>query len=333
MLAALVAVVLVARVADAAQPAVARVDQPQGRARRVRLPGAPLRPFDQRTFDGAVASATRVGAKLDRRGRVRRVIYPMGNADVKTPLALFGAHGGGLEELVIADLTPFGSARQVARLASRRALRDDYVRSIDGDLIDLAGFTEAIGLAGPALLWELAELGARDVRVTHLDAYGSPLREASAAHDRGQIAGTRWGWEKAATARPSTLYDARRRDVARISFLLGGKKRSILYVQQDLLAPDDVAPVLARAFERGFDAWLEKAPMMVTRTAEYQRLRARALDGLRPGGLVLSDGPLDAVRPDHVAGKLPTAQRFGYSRDGVNVSVPAADPLAGALAR
>lgn len=272
-----------------------------------------LEPGRQRAFELTVESARRVKAVVGARPRVRRAVYPMSNADVKTPLTLFAP-----DHLVMADLAPFGSPEQVAAMAASAQMRDEYVRTYDRDYIDLVDFQNTTGVVGPAILWELERLGARDVRVTHLGG--------TVERDRQRIALARWGWEREPKARDAGIYDAASRDVVRVTYALGGRRRSILFTQQDMLAPHDLNPAFAAGLSRGFDAWLEKAPMAVTRAPSYLTLRADALRHLGPGGIVLSDHELEL--PGLVTGRV-TGGAMGYG--SLYAGVAAGDRLAARL--
>jgi hypothetical protein len=236
-------------------------------------------------------------------GKVKRVFYPMGASDVAQAFAMFTGPRGGPDQLVIADILPFGNRAEVDAFRADGARKDAYFgpalptrrfnsqRGVrDGIFIDWKQFIEKVKLTGPAILWELREIGATQVKMRHLTPGGRTRKSAvpsrAARFRQGNAAWSAWS-----TSTPiDELYDPADRDIVEISFRLRGTPRSILYVQQDMMDPTTVPPVLTRFFERGFDAYLEKAELMVASKRGYQAIAARALAGLdRTHGVLVTD--------------------------------------------
>src|SRR5262249_39458272 len=143
------------------------------------------------------------------------------------------------------------------------------VSAHEGSFIDLWNFLVEVKLTGPPILWELEHLGARDVRVQYLDAHGRPRHPGGPPRLPGVKT---WDFWSNDPDEPPPFYHPDDRDVVRVRFSLGGKRRSILYVQQDVLEGAHLAPVLSRTLRHGIDAYLEKAPLALTKREPYHVL-------------------------------------------------------------
>jgi hypothetical protein len=280
-------------------------------------------------------TARPLGRRLNPQGRIRRLLYVAGASDVAGALTMLEGPAGGLSEMVVVDVLPFGKPFEVAVLHADESVKQAYmgtggVSVHEGSFLDLWSFLTEVKLTGPAILWELEHLGARNVRVQYLDAHGRPRHPGT----RPRLPGVQtWDFWSADADDPAPFYHPDDRDVVRVRFSLGGKRRSILYVQQDVLEGAKLAPVLSRTLRRGIDAYLEKAPLALTRQERYHVLRDRALRRLSPHGLVLSDHPQTPARAQEL---FPQRQRQVLRPDGpigynAQLNVQAATMLEGAL--
>lgn len=227
----------------------------------------------------------RFGPWLNPDGAIRRVFNPLGASDLGTTLTLFAGPGGGPREVAIADLFPFGRPLEIEGRHGMPGARDAYFAGKARGWLHYEPLWKQVRVAGAGILWELEQLGARDVRIEYLDERGRPRRP-----DPGDERS--WGVADAHAAMPR---ERRRvgqgqREVARVRFVLGGVERSLLYVQHDL--GGEVPAVLRDFFARGLDAIVEKATMRRDGLplAAYDALVAQAMRHLdRRHGLVLSD--------------------------------------------
>jgi hypothetical protein len=226
-------------------------------------------------------------------GKVKRIFYPLGGSDISTVFSLFHHPHGGPEHVLIADAMPWGQPEQV-RAAHRSAQAKEAFlldKRQDG-WSSIASYT-ARGEHGSAILWELEQIGARGIKVEYLDEHGRPRAPLSSG-DRS-FAGLRLSRDYV-----PTTYDPKTRDIVRVSFTLEGRPRALTYVQQDMLAPRTFPPLLKRFLREGFDAYVEKAPMMgapggtlIVDDPRYRAGFAMALRGLdREHGQLLTDRPL-----------------------------------------
>ena len=302
---------------------------PQVRARL--LPSPQVKRLAPAVFGRLPELRARIAPRLNPDGKVRRVLYALGASDVAQALALFEGPHGGVTELAIADMMPFGTPAEVATVHASPPAKNFYMREADveagaheGGFIDWLDFMENTKVTGPAIVWELEHLGAERVRIEYLDEQGArrppPTVPRTPLVDR---------FRKGGVSRKAAYEDGDR-DVVRISFTLNGSRRSILYVQQDMTRVNALAPVLTRFLDRGFDAYLEKAPYGLTHSPAYQAVVRRALQGLdRRHGLVVSDhDDTGNLAVDHLRGFThQTMERtpFGYSF----MRVTSPRPLAG----
>jgi hypothetical protein len=270
-----------------------------------------------------------VAPRLNPHGRIRRVFYPLGGADVAEALSLFEGPLGGVRELVITDVLPFGAPREVRAVFASHRVRRAFLGAADGvherkeNFINLRNFASRVKLTGPAMLWELEHLGATAIRMQYLDTHGRP-RPPPVRGRADRV--VEWSTLKRERA---PFYDAHDRDVVRVDFVLGGERRSILYIQQDVLDGHDLAPVLTQQLARGIDAYVEKAPLELVTREPYQTLRDLALLRLHPEhGLVATDQPSTLKRakellPGHQAQRLRLdGHGFGYDALNLRVSAP-----------
>lgn len=169
-----------------------------------------------------------LGPSINPRGDVRRVLYPAGSVDLVGALRLFAGPRGAPSELCIVDLVPFGTPAQVVgKFADAKAyelLRRDQA-TLGYACVDAGHSLDAVGCAGPALLWQLAELGATGVRVTYLDVDGQPAAPPSTP--RRVQGGPATIVPPPATKEVST---------ARIEATIDGRPVTITYVEGDLCA-------------------------------------------------------------------------------------------------
>jgi hypothetical protein len=260
---------------------------------------------------------------LNPRGAVRRVFYPLGGADVSSAFAMFAGPRGGVDELVITDVERFGGPGEVRAAHGIASLKSAYLQNKAQHSYSWFGVIGQLGKAaglGAAIMWELELLGASDVRLEYLDGEGqrriTPKATTTADevlrryHERGEPI--------MLDARTKRTPDAATREIVRLRFTLEGRPRTLLYVQQNMLDPTTVPPVLRRFFERGFDAYFEKAAASAQIDPGYQAIRSAAFEGLHPRhGLYVSDGQIDG----RAAAALGVTEKgmipgFGWSNSG-----------------
>ena len=255
----------------------------------------PIAPSPEVDLIGPLARPPSLSAVLDPAVHYRRILYPMGLADVEAGFARFGTPAGRPEQLTIVDLVPFGALSQVLERHRDAAIKASAYRYIgqdgvwEGGYIDIREFGQRVGLAGPMLLWELERLGATDLEVTSLDPRGRPAPPPKPLEMPPAEAGaTRWfEW----------IEDRSERQATQIRFRWRGQPRLVRYIEGNANRLESLPAIVSEVLGGGLDAYLEKAPYGVPQQAAYRTgLLARgvlALDARR-GVLV---GEAYAERP------------------------------------
>jgi len=218
-------------------------------------------------------STAQLRSYLDQNKHHRRLFYPLGLADIGAAITAFTTGAGRPTEIAIADLTPFGTPAELRRIHGSTETLRAFQTTLDGNFIDWIQFIRRVGRAGPALLWQLERLGARDIEVRYLTQDGTlrrrPLR-------RGNHLTVSDDW-------PATISRSGegQRSIVEVRYVLDGQPSSVLYVEQDALKRRETPKVLRTFLSEGIDAYLEKAAYGVTNKTAYRngllRLSARAM--------------------------------------------------------
>ena len=235
---------------------------------------------------------------------IRRVFYPLGGADIRTPLALFRGTRGIPDEVVITDQMPFGSPTAIRRELRQPLAPSVRARGGDGSqpFIRTDHVVSLNNIYGPMILEELAQMGAHQVRVEYL----GPTGEVRAPPARAQGSRARAG-EGGFSGVPT---DPAERDFVRISFNARGQHGRLLYVQQDMTQhPASYAPVLTAALATGIDAYLEKAAFVNQHA--YSLITNSPLFRDHVLSLLRKDGGLIAIDPVQQRGNLAQPAAFG----------------------
>jgi hypothetical protein len=280
-----------------------------------RIPASPGVPANPDTDDHFTRWKAQIGPAANPEGKIGTVLYPLGGADVQGGFAAFtNARGEAPRRLVIVDAFPFGAPAEVLRTHANAQLKQGFYhgRRSDTSYIWSAEFQFGPRVTGPAILWELEQMGARNVSVSYLDRRGRPT--APPTRDRGGFQGG-----------PSGLayYDVHDRDNVEVTFEVGGQRRSVLYVQQDLTSAD-LPPVLRNVIDGGYDGYLQKAQYLFGTGTSFRAFVDRAQKGLDPEhGVILSDQGHTPIRAGFVPVDVPRI-KFGYGGPHVHRATPAA---------
>ena len=291
-------------------------------------PGAPV----AGAYTTVASQMRALAPRLNPRDRVRKVFYPAAASDLARVFDLFDGPGGGPDEIAIADVLPFGAPREIAETHAEADTRALYFAGLghfdargragvhDVDNIKAAAFANEVGIVGPALLWELEHVGARDVHIEYIDGNGDRAARAPAPM-RARMPGTitprlPQDW------RPS-FYDPARRQLARVTFDLGGRRRTVTYVQHDVREAEHLPPVLARFLDGGIDAYVEKAGMHLEDLPGYRDLAGRALAHLSADGVVVSDrATVPAMAAQRPGRPAPSHEPLTWGYDTLHLSAP-----------
>lgn len=248
--------------------------------------------------------ANQIGPKANPAGKIKKVLYPLGNADVVGAFTSFTGPKGGPNRLVIVDAFPYGSPQEVQTMGSDQRLRAAFYGSSrpQHGYVWTVEFQNAIGTTGPAIHWELQTMGATNIETTYLDASGNKRKPPTRP---------RKGFKRGPDGIP--YYDRNNRDFVEVRFTLNGVERSILYIQHDVTAKT-VPPILRHELDRGFDAILQKAAF--TNMGRAWAQGKAFVDSLLPSldskhGVFLTDQVRSAGTMKDL--KLP-AVKFGYSQ-------------------